>query len=163
MTQYLATLGKASAPAPSNSIAPANTVLSQYEVFTVATALAQNDTIRMFKLPKGAQPIGGYLAITDIDTGTEALELDVGIEANGVNSADPDFFCNSGVITGDAGTGSDLLTNAAEVRDFYGPFPVRTLGAETYVTVTCIAAANAGGTGTIVVRVDYTTVGEATS
>ena len=163
MATVKADLAKPNAPCPSNSIAPANTVLSMYSTYVIAAALSAADIIQMGKLPKGAVPIGGYLAVTDIDTGTEALEIDVGIAANGVDSADPDFFTNSGVITGDAGAGSGITTNAAEVRTFYGPFPVPMLHDETIVTATIVAAANAGGTGTVVVRVDYITPGEPTS
>ena len=98
------------------------------------------------KLPKGAVVVGGYFYATDIDSGTETLDIDLGIAANGVDSADPDFFVNAGVLTGDAIT--DLpLTGAANVRLITGIKAA--LGAETTVQAEANAAANAGGTGTI--------------
>ena len=134
-----------------------------YAKVTVATALAASDLIDLGFLPKHAIPVGGYMSLTDIDTGTETLDIDIGITANGVDSADPDFFLNSGVLTGDA-IGADLpLTNAANVRLMTGPFPVEQLGAKTKVQAICNAVAQAGGTGTIVVVIYYTMPGKATS
>jgi len=110
-------------------------------------AVEVGDTWRLCKLPKGAIPLGGYFACDDIDTGTETLDIDLGIEANGVDSADPDFFVNAGVLSGDAIT-DFALTNVANYRQI--AFKTFTeLGAETQVTATANAVANAGGTGTV--------------
>jgi hypothetical protein len=102
-------------------------------------------------------------ATTDIDTGTETFDMDVGIAANGVDSADPDFFSNSGVISGDAIATEFVLTNGAFYRPFIGKFPVAQLGAKTLVQCVVNAVAAAGGTGTISVRVDFLMPGSATS
>jgi hypothetical protein len=129
----------------------------------ITTAFAGTNTADLGYLPKGAVPIGGYFSAVDLDTGTETLDIDIGIADNGVDGADPDFFANSGVLSGDA-IATDLpLTNAANLRLFTGPFPVVQLGAKTKVQAVCNAAANATGTGKMVVRIDYITPGSATS
>lgn len=141
-------------------------VHAQYAIIDVTTIAVANDLTDLFYLPKGAVPIGGYYSSADLDTGTETLDIDIGIAANGVDSADPDFFMNGGVMTGDAPDDVDTtgaFTNFANVREFRGPFPVTQLGAKTLVQMKCIAAANATGTGKIVVRVDYLMPGNATS
>jgi hypothetical protein len=142
------TTSRAATPFPVYSPAGmgAGAVAAAYGTYTFAANPTAADIIKMCKLPKGAVPIGGYFSCVDIDTGTETLDIDLGIAANGVDSADPDFFMNGGVFTGDAIT--DLpLTNAANYRVFTGPFPVTTLGAETTVQAVVNTAANATGTG----------------
>jgi hypothetical protein len=114
-------------------------------------------------LPDGAVPLGGYYASTDIDTGTETLDIDCGITDNGVDGADPDFFMNGGLESGDAISADLPLTNCANYRPFLGPFPKKQLGAKTLVQLKCNTIAAAGGTGQIMVRVDYMCPGKATS
>ena len=144
---------KAAQPAP--FYAAAGVLMSQYFTYTLPEVPEVGDTYDFFKLPRGAQPVGGEVVFTDIDTGTETFELDIGI-ANAETDAtiDADYFLNSGVITGDAVT--PALTNGAERRVFNGPFPGEPLLLQdTYVRGTVIAVAAAGGTGTVTVRVDY--------
>lgn len=149
------TATRAAANFPVSSYAGAGVVQAAWGSYTVAANPTAADILKLCKLPANATPIGGYFACADLDTGTEALDIDIGIAANGVDSADPDFFCNGGVFTGDAIT--DLpLTNAANIRFFTGPFPVTTLGAETTVQAVFNAPANATGTGTVFVVVYYT-------
>lgn len=157
---FKSTKGTTKTPVP--SFIGAGVLMTQYVKFTVPETPEVGDTYDLFYLPDGAQPVGGYMAATDIDTGTETFDMDVGITANGVDSADPDFFTNSGVLTGDAIT--DLpLTNAANVRLFTGSFPVEQLGAKTLVQAVVNAVAAGGATGSFVVRVDYLLPGKATS
>src|SRR5687768_2318421 len=59
------------------------------------------DIIQFCKVPKNATVIGGWLMGDDIDTGTEAFDMDLGWAANGVDAADPDGFGNFGVLSGD--------------------------------------------------------------
>lgn len=123
-----------------------------YGSFTLTETPEVGDIYQLCKLPAGAIPTGGYLAATDIDTGTETFDMDLGIAANGVDAADPDYFVNSGVLTGDAIT--DLLA-AGKV---YRPIVVTSftaLGGETIVQAQVIAVANAGGTGTVSCVIDY--------
>jgi hypothetical protein len=140
----------------------AGVVNARYTTFTIPETPEVGDIYQLFYLPDGAVPIGGYLATTDIDTGTETFDMDVGIAANGVDSADPDFFTNAGLLSGDAIT--DLIeTNAANYRPFTGKFPVVQLGAKTMVQAVVNAVAAAGGTGTFTVLVLYLLPGKSTS
>lgn len=133
-----------------------------YAVIDVTTIAVGTNTIDIGYLPKGAIPVGGYFACVDMDTGTEALDMDLGITDNGVDGADPDFFMNGGLFSGDAIT--DLpLTNSANFRPITGPFPKLSLGAKTLVQQITNTAANATGTGKFVVRIDYLMPGSATS
>lgn len=118
-----------------------------YGSCAVSEAVEVGDTWRLCKLPKGAIPLSGYFACDDIDTGTETLDIDLGIEANGVDAADPDFFVNAGVLSGDAIT-DFALTGVSNYRQI--AFKTFTeLGAETQVTATANAVAAGGGTGTV--------------
>lgn len=116
--------------------------------FTITTALAQDDVVKMLRLPAGATVVEGRLKATDIDTGTEALDIDIGWAANGVDSADPDGYGNLGVWTGDSNNdfafANDLWTN--------GP---RTFTVPTDIQLDVNTAANAGGTGTIWMVIQY--------
>ncbi len=120
-----------------------------YGVYEIASALAQNDVIEMCKLPSGAKVVDGFVRADDIDTGTEALDIDVGI------SSDTDAFGNLGVWTGDATTDVKPETmNAFRFNGVLKDGPL-TMSAETKVQLLCNAAANAGGTGTVFVGVYY--------
>lgn len=146
--------------APTTTIA--GVILSQYLTVAVATAFVAADTFDLFTLPKGAVPIGGYFALTDMDTGVETLDIDIGIVANGVDAADPDFFTNAGLLTGDAIT--DLpQTNGTSLRLFTGAFPVVMLGADTTVQAKVNAIAATFAAGSMTIRVDYLFPGKSTS
>lgn len=119
-------------------------------VYEIATALSAADTVTMFTIPAGTTIHGGWLRGDDIDTGTETLELDVGVSGN------TDQFLNSGVITGDAVTGTKPEAGIAiplfgELKD--GPI---TFTSDTDVIITVTAAAAAGGTGTLYLKMDAT-------
>lgn len=130
------------------AILPAGMVQTVAAKFTIGTALAQDDVVKMLRLPAGATVVGGTLKATDIDTGTEALDIDWGWAANGVDSADEDGWGNLGVWTGDTNNdfamGNDLWTN--------GP---RTFTVPTDVQLDVNAAANMGGTGTIWMTIQF--------
>lgn len=114
--------------------------------FTLTEVPEVGDIYKLCKLPAGAIPIGGYLSGTDIDTGTETFDMDLGIAANGVEVADPDYFVNSGVMSGDA------ITELLAQGKIYRPIVITAataLSAETTVQAEVIAVANAGGTGTV--------------
>lgn len=153
---------KAKASYPISSFIGAGVVSVGFASFTVPEAPEVGDIYQLFNLPTGAVPIGGYFACTDIDTGTETLDIDIGIAANGVDAADPDFFTNSGLLSGDAIT-DFAFTNAANVRLFTGTFPVQQLGGKTMVQAVVNAVSAAGTTGTIFVVVFYTMPGKTTS
>lgn len=129
-------------------------VLFAYGVYTLAANPSQNDIIEMCILPKGAVVIDGFVRATDIDTGTEALDIDVGF-TNNVDTPDSDAFGNLGVWSGDAVT--DIKPEVCIYYPFNGVLkngPLQ-LNDETVIQLLVNAAANAGGTGTIYVGVYY--------
>lgn len=135
--------------------------------YTYTAAPSANDLFNICKLPKNCLALWGFLCTDDIDTGTEALDIDVGFTANGggaatfldnggttwtnhnSGSADDDGFVNGGVFTGDAIT--DLMAAGMNLRPFlFGTGP-KYFSEETQVQGKIVAAANAGGTGTVYV------------
>ena len=94
---------------------------------------AATSIVQLCKLPAGAVVMGGEFFTTDGDTGTEELNIDLGWAANGVEEADPDGFCDSGVLTGDAIT--DLQAAGFNRR----PFTV-VPGKTTFSAVTTVQA-----------------------
>jgi hypothetical protein len=112
--------------------------------FVVAPTIA--DVVKMFVIPKGFTPLFGYLVGADIDTGTEALELDVGI------TGDTTKFLDSGVITGDTVAIEKIVVGIKYPlqEDLITVKPTM-FTADTDCIVTVTAAAQAGGTGQITV------------
>lgn len=149
------------APVPSPA-AGGNILQCLYSIIDITTTATATNTVDVGYLPKGAIPIGGYFASVDLDTGTGVLDMDLGITANGVDVADPDFFMNGGAFTGAAITDMPL-TNGACYRPLIGPFPVTQLGAKTLVQMLTNTAANAGGVGKFAVCIHYIMPGTATS
>lgn len=124
--------------------------------YTLAANPSAADIIEFCRVPAGATVIGGFLQGADIDTGTEAFDLDIGWAANGTDVADPDGFGNFGVMDGDA------VAQFRPVAGIYYPFVniiqdagFKTFSAETVITGTVNAPANAGGTGLLKVVVFY--------
>lgn len=124
--------------------------------YTLAANPSGADIIEFCKLPKGATVIGGFLQGADIDTGTEAFDLDIGWANNGTDVADPDGFGNFGTLDGDA------VSMFRPVAGIYYPFiniiqdsGFKTFAAETTVIGTVNTPANAGGTGLLKVVVFY--------
>jgi hypothetical protein len=146
----------------------AGNVKAAFGVYTYAVAPSANDLINLFKLPKNALVIWGFMATDDIDTGTEALEIDVGFTANGGGaatlttydgttwtnandgSASATYLIDSGVLTGDVMV--DMLPAGMNFRPLQaiktGP---KLFTEETVVQAKITAAAQAGGTGTVYV------------
>ncbi len=132
--------------------------------YNATAALAQNDVIEFCKVPAGATVIGGFFQAADIDTGTEALDIDIGWAANGTDLADTDGFGNLGVLDG------DTIGQFKPVAGIYYPFlnviqdaGYKTFAAETTITGTVNAAAQAGGTGVLKVVVFFVGPGIATA
>lgn len=154
MTAYAATKGSPTTPVGEGIGGPVANVI--HSTFEIETALEANDTIDMFWLPK-CEVVWGFLQGDDLDSGTETLELDVGHPANsdynGSESADPDRFLDSGVISGDAVAGVSPAYAGAGM--FWLPFnglkdgPVSLTGYKTLVQVTATAAAATGHLGTL--------------
>ena len=124
--------------------------------YDLAANVEDGDIFEMCRVPAGATVVGGYIIGEDIDTGTEALDMDVGWAANGDEVADPDGFGNLGVWTGDASVTKPevgTLIFLGGVLRVDGP---KTFNAETLLQIEANAAANAGGTGRITLVVWYT-------
>ena len=124
--------------------------------YELAANPSQNDVIRFCRIPKGAIVFAGFLYGDDIDTGTEAFDIDIGWEANGSDAADTDGFGNFGVLSG------DVITELKPIASIYNPLQgvlladgPKAFAAETWVSGLVNAAANAGGTGTVTVVVLY--------
>jgi hypothetical protein len=127
-----------------------------YGTYEIAANPTAADIIEMLRVPKSAVVLGGWLYGDDIDTGTEALDIDIGWAANGVDAADPDGFGNFGVMDGDTIAQfkpvAGLLYPLQGVLLTSGP---QAFGAETVIQLVVNVAANAGGTGTISLVVYY--------
>lgn len=118
-----------------------------YGTYTFTSITIINDVVYMFTMPKGFTPIHGYLVGDDLDTGIEALELDVGIVG------DTTKYLDSGVITGDTASPDEKITVGIRLplqEDLMTVKPTA-LAADTDVIVTVKAAAVGTGTGTITV------------
>lgn len=111
--------------------------------YEIATALSAADTITFFEIPAGTTVHAGWLKADDLDTGIETIEIDIG------DASDTDRFLNSGVLTGDAVTGTKpetgiSITLFGTLKD--GP---HTYTSATNIIGTITAAAATGGTGTV--------------
>lgn len=97
-------------------------VYAQWGSFTVPANVEDGDIFEMCKVPPGFMCLGGWFSAGDLDTGTEALDMDLGWAANGAGSeswvapwgteypnaaatADADGLSDMGVLTGDAVAG----------------------------------------------------------
>ncbi len=112
--------------------------------YDITSALSATDTINFFTAPAGFTPLFGFLQGADLDTGTETLEIDIGI------SGDATKYLNSGVITGDA------VTEVKPVAGIWMPLAEElftvvptAFTSDTDIIGTITAAAAVGGTGVI--------------
>lgn len=121
-------------------------VRRSYDSYTLGAELSINDTIRLFKLPKGARLVDARLvAPSDGTTG----QLDVGWEANGVDAADQDGIF-AGASEGDTGGGAVDSKLAGTAAGWNKKF-----GAETEILITAAEATTASNGDTIEVEVFY--------
>ncbi len=127
-----------------------------FGTYEITANVETGDIFEMCKVPKDAVVLMGWVYGDDLDTGIEALDMDVGWADNGTDAADTDGFGNLGVWTGDAVT--DIKPEASIWYPFGGV--LRTAGpkkfaAETTIQVYANVAAATGGTGTLTVVVLY--------
>lgn len=122
-------------------------VITAGAIFEIDTALAINDVVEMLRIPP-CTVLDGYLRATDIDTGTETLDIDWGWAANGAEAADADGFGNLGIWTGDS-------NNDFAMGNVYWTAGPKTFTRETVIQLDVNAAAAAGGTGTIWMKLNY--------
>lgn len=112
-----------------------------YGTYEITSALSKNDIVEFFKVPAGVDIIDGMLFADDLDTGTEALEIDVG------DSASTARFLNSGVLSGDV-VANHVIAAQIKVHFLTTALP-HNYTAATTVIGTIVAAAASGGTGTL--------------
>ncbi len=114
------------------------------------------DIFEVCWVPGGATVIGGYILAGDGDTGVEALDIDIGWAANGVDAADPDGLGNLGVWTGDvthggsSEVGNQLLLGG--VLQSVGP---KTFTVDTKIQLETNTAAATGAAMEVTVVVLY--------
>jgi hypothetical protein len=129
-----------------------------YGVYEIAAITEIGDIFEMCRLPPGAVVIDGFVRADDIDTGAEALDIDVGWAANGTDAADPDGFGDLGLWTGDGIVGIKPETQIyfpfnGVLKD--GPKTFTSPTADTIVQLEVIAISIAGHVGTVSVGVYY--------
>jgi len=110
----------------------------------ITAALSITNTMSFFTAPRGFTPLFGFLQGADLDTGTETLEIDIGI------AGDTTKYLNSGVITGDAVTGLKPVAGIwmPLAGDMFTVVPTE-FTVDTDIIGTWTAAAATGGTGVI--------------
>lgn len=135
-----------------------------YGTYEVTINPVTDDTYELCKVPAGAVILDGMFFCDDLDTGAEALDLDVGWKANGgsgtFDSVAADGLANMGTLLGDVAapnlaTAVGLVYNLAGPNFGAGDFP--TFTAETTIQVTAITAATSFTAGAMSVYVLYTT------
>lgn len=134
-----------------------------YGTIEVAANPADGDIYELCKLPAGAVVVGGALYSDDLDTGTEALDMDIGWAANGgsgaYDSASAAGLGNLGVLTGDAFAAGNISNVAGLIYPFSGVFADGDLPYFTRATtiqVEANAAANSFTAGALSAVVYYT-------
>jgi hypothetical protein len=122
----------------------AGTLKCIYGSIEIATALTIGQNIAMCTAPAGFTPLFGWLVGDDIDTGTEALEIDIGI------SGDTTKYLDSGVITGDT-LANEKITVGIKIplQEELMTVKPTAFTSDTDIIATFTAAAAAGGTGTL--------------
>jgi hypothetical protein len=131
----------------------AGIVCAAYGKYAVAANVEDGDIFELCKLPPGAVVLGGSFYAGDLDSGTEAIDIDIGWASNGAESADADGFVNSGVLTGDVVV--DILPAGLNWRPFQMTTGPITFTKETIVQAEANVAAATFVAGTIYVVVYY--------
>ena len=149
------TAARAASTFPVAAFAGAGVLQCAWGKYTFAANPTAADIVELCRVPAGAVVIGGMVRAEDIDTGTEALDIDIGWAANGSDAADPDGFGNLGVWTGDATTDvKPEVSNMFPLNGVLKSGPV-TFARETVIQAVVNVAANDGGTGVIWIAVYY--------
>lgn len=162
MTAETLTSTRAASTFPVAQSHTAGNLMVAYGTYEIAANVEDGDIFEMCKIPAGATIVGGYFYGDDLDTGAEALDLDVGWAANGgsgtYDSADPDGLGNLGTLTGDAFAAGNVSPVVGLIYPFSGHFAngdLPTFTAETTIQVEANAAATTFAAGAISVVVFY--------
>ena len=95
-----------------------------YGTITVSANVEDGDIFEMCLLPAGATVVGGWFYCDDLDTGAEALDMNVGWAANGgsgtYDSSNPTGFGNLGTLTGDPFAAGNVAVTAGLIYPFGG-------------------------------------------
>jgi hypothetical protein len=124
---------------PRQSAGYATNTASVWGYYDIAANVEDGDIFELVRTPRMFLCLGGWVAMADIDTGTEALDMDIGWAANGTSSAgthvtpwgetltdagysaSADGLVNSGVWSGDGVT--DLFAAGQNYRPIILPTP----------------------------------------
>lgn len=129
-----------------------------YGTYAIAANVEDGDIFEMCRIPAGATIVGGYFYGADLDTGTEALDMDIGWAGNGTEAADPDGLGNLGVLTGDAFAAGNVSNVTGLIYPLSGVLATGVLPAftkETVIQVEANVAAATFAAGSISVVVHY--------
>jgi hypothetical protein len=157
------TASRAADKFPTVGIGYASQLVMLHGTISVALNPADGDIYKMFRIPAGFLAIGGQITAADIDTGTEAMDIDFGWAADGKTAvtftdsagvtwtssgatADPDGFANLGVWSGDG------VTDLIAAGQIYRPIVLGTpkwFAYETMAQLEANAAANAFTAGSV--------------
>jgi hypothetical protein len=126
--------------------------IGTYQLLANPTA---GDVIRFCRLPAGAMVIGGTIYGQDIDSGSGLLNIGIGREANGAESAS-----SSGLGGGQMGGAvvPEIVPAAAIWRPLQGTLLAngfQKFTFETWISGTVVAAANVFAAGRLTVVVQY--------
>jgi hypothetical protein len=156
------TATRAAATFPVFQASGAGIMCCAYGTYEVAANVEDGDIFEMCRIPAGATIVGGAMYCDDLDTGIEALDMDIGWAANGgsgtYDSADPDGLGNLGVLTGDAFAAGNVSPVAGLIYPFSGAFAngdLPTFTAETTIQVEANAAAGTFTAGALSIVVYY--------
>lgn len=137
--------------------------------YEIAAQVEDGDIFELGYIPKNSMVVGGWIAVDDIDTGTEAIDIDVGWAAAGSSDTytDPDTgvtytnsaasasatgLCNTGVLTGD-GSG-EVYAAGTSFRWMVFPDPLY-FSEQTKIQLEANAAAGTFAAGTFGVYLLY--------
>lgn len=154
-------------PTPGQGLGSTTTTL--WGTYAIAANVEDGDIFELFRTPRQFLALGGWLSADDLDTGTEALDMDLGWAANGTSSAEtvltpwgssytdsgytatPAGFLNTGVWSGDAIT--DLFAAGQVYRPIILPTPLLFVAPTMVQLEANVAAATfAAGSVTVVLQ-----------
>lgn len=153
----------------------AGALLRSHYVYEIAVAAIEDGDIwRLGYIPKNALVSGGFIVTDDLDTGTEAMDIDLGYAANSAgavtwtdqqtgvtytnagNTAAPAGLVDVGVLTGDVTV--DLHAAGLNYRPILLPYPLW-FADKTMLQIEANAAAGTPAAGTFSVYLDYQITG----
>jgi len=153
------TATRAAANFPVGGYVGAGVLNVAYGSYTLAANPTGADILKACRIPAGATVLGGWVRGEDLDTGTAALDFDIGWPANGGTgvgaTADPDGLGNFGVLNGTSV--ANYLPEGGILAPLHGTLATgpKSFDAETTIQIVFNVAANAVGTGVLTVVVFY--------